>query len=148
MRYWDTSALCKIYFREPDSSWYLSELIASYEPAFTSQITEIELYATLLRKEREGGFSQGEARMRFLRFQGFCRQGTVVLVPCNTRVFEESKRIADLAYSRPEPILIRSLDLIQIASASVARASAFVTADHRMRALASVMNMNVVTGTP
>jgi predicted nucleic acid-binding protein len=147
LRYWDTSAVCKLHFREPDSSWYLSELITASEPAFTSQITEVELYATLLRKEREGGFSSGEAQMRFMRFQSFCRHGTVVLVPCSRQVFEESKRIADLAYGRPEPILIRSLDLIQIASASVAGAREIVTADHRMRALASVMNINVLAGT-
>ena len=144
MRYWDTSALSKLCFPEADSAWYLSELGSASEPAFTSEIAEVELYSTLWRKERDRSLVLGEARLRFALFESFCRRGTIILAPCDVRIIEESKRIAAVAYGQVTPILIRSLDLIHVASASVVRADMIVSADKRMRAVASVLNMKVL----
>jgi hypothetical protein len=68
----------------------------------------------------------------------------MILVPCEGRVIEEARRIADIAYGLPEPILIRSLDLLHMASASLAKASAMISADHRVRILASALGMKVL----
>ena len=144
MRYWDTSALVKLYIPEASTPWYLSQLVTSTDPALTSEITEVELYSTLSRKERKRSIDPGAARLRFSRFQSLSTSGDIILVPFGQEVVKESRRIADLAYGLAKPILIRSLDLIHIASASVVHASTMVTADNRLRELASALNMKVL----
>ena len=48
-----------------------------------------------------------------------------------------ARRIAGLAHHQTKPILIRSLDLIHVASASVAGATGLLTTDARLRELAA-----------
>ncbi|GEM_PF-4879864 len=67
----------------------------------------------------------------------------MVPVHFDFRVNRECERIAFHAYTQTPSILIRSLDLIHVASASVAKAEAIVTADGRMRKLAAALGFKV-----
>lgn len=141
--YWDTSAILKLFFSEPDSPWFESHLASRDEPAFSSIVASTELLCALLRKERELGLPSGEADSLFADFQSDCKAGRFVLVPNDGRVIQEAEKLAKRAYAEPKPILIRSLDLIHLASSSVAQASTLVTTDKRLRDLAVLHGMQV-----
>jgi len=109
----------------------------------SSTFARIELSCALLRKEAEKGIPPGAAKTFRERFRRDCGTGRCRLIPYNPDVIEEADRIAELAYGQNKPILIRSLDLIHLASASVAGATVLLTADARLRELAILVGMKV-----
>ena len=50
MRYWDTSALLKLYVTEPDSARFRAHASAT-GPVLTSDVARWELFVVLQRKE-------------------------------------------------------------------------------------------------
>jgi predicted nucleic acid-binding protein len=143
-QYWDTSAILKLFVAESDSAALQAELVDEPGPALTSSITPIEIYCAFLRKERDLHLPHGEAAALFRLFGNHCRAGRFRLIPSNNLVLEEAERLAAVAYGLPAPILIRSLDLIHIASARVAQADALIATDRRLRDLALALNVRVL----
>jgi predicted nucleic acid-binding protein len=142
LEYWDTSALVKLFVLEADSDWFVN--LAKASPVIlSSAFARIELSCALLRKEAETGIPHGAAKTFRERFREDCRADRFRLIPYDQDVIQEAERIADLAYSQSKPILIRSLDLIHLATASVAGATVLVTADLRQRELAILLGMKV-----
>ena len=101
---------------ENDSAWFLNLMSESQSPAVSSTIISTELLCGLLRKERENCLRAEAAEVLFRRFQRNCVEGQVNLGPYDEMVCRQIERLARFAYSRPKPILIRSLDLIHLAS--------------------------------
>ncbi|NQX02856.1 PIN domain-containing protein [bacterium] len=61
MSYWDTSCLIKLYTPEPDSQIF-RDFLAEGTACVTCDITPLEFWATVRRKESEGTLAPGEAR--------------------------------------------------------------------------------------
>jgi len=141
VHYWDTSAILKLYVPEHDSAYFLDLLVRAGQPVFSSAIAAAEVLCALYRKERAEDLGPGGARALSRRFRTDCKAGRVLLAPCGGDVMEEAGRLVKLAFQQRPPIMIRSLDLIHLASASVAKATALVASDKRLRSLGSLLEL-------
>ncbi len=143
LQYWDTSALVKLRIEEADSPRF-RELSRQDIKQASSSIVQAELLCVLLRREREGNIRSGSAMLIFRKFQEDCAAERFLTVPYDSaEVRREVERLGVFAYSLPKPILIRSLDLIHVATASVIGADTLVTADSRLSDLAVRLRMRV-----
>ena len=79
MRYWDTSALAKLYFNEPDSKTFETHL-ATTGMAVTAELARWELFRVAARKEAEGFIGAGKAKIIFARFLADVSAGKITLV--------------------------------------------------------------------
>jgi predicted nucleic acid-binding protein len=141
MDYWDTSALFKLYFPETDSDWFIARFAAAQEPVVTSEIAIVELYCNLLRNERMGRMAPGTAATQFRRFTEHCDTGSIVALGVDRAVVLQAQTWADRAFGNSRPVLIRSLDLLHLSTASLIRAAVVVSTDNRMRDLAVLLRM-------
>jgi hypothetical protein len=73
-----------------------------------------------LPKECAGDLKRGGALATYQEFAGDCRAGRIVLVPCGEQVFTAAEEIVRLAFRRAQPVMVRSLDAIHVASAVTA----------------------------
>lgn len=144
MRYWDTSALLKLYVSEPDSAYFLELISRTDEPLATSDIASAEVLCALFRKESARDLKPGGASTVFRRFRADSRAGRIVLIPFGPDVFQQVERVARLAFERRPPIPVRSLDLIHLASAAAMKATTLVATDQRLRALARLAALNLL----
>ncbi len=133
MQYWDTSALLKLYVAEPDSSDFLQLLADTGAPILTSAVTAIELQCALYRKEVAGDLKEGGAHHAFQKFQADVTKGRIVNVPAGDDISAASGEIIRGAYSGRRPVMVRSLDVIHLASAVVSGAETLVATDLRLR---------------
>lgn len=144
MSYWDTSALIKLYVPEPDTPYFLELLAGSPGPPLTADIARAEVLCTLYRKEHAGDLGAGAAATLFARFLEDAAAGRVVLVPNGLDVTTQAQALVERAYRRRQPILIRSLDALHVASALAARATTLVATDGRLRDVAVMMGLEVL----
>ena len=144
MDYWDTSALVKLYAPEADSDYFIHRIARQAEPIMTSAIAETEMAATLVRKEFAGSVPRSGSSRALAEFRADARSGGIVLIPYGAHIASETERIARLAAQSRPRLLIRSLDHIHAASASLLRADAFVASDKRLRDLAGLLGLCLV----
>lgn len=144
MRYWDTSALLKLYVPEPDSAYFLDLISTSDEPVVTSAIAAAEVLCALFRKESATDLRPDGARALFRRFRADSQAGRILLVPHGVDLLQEMEKLARLAFEMRSPILIRSLDLIHLASAALSRATALVATVQRVRNLGALLGMELL----
>jgi predicted nucleic acid-binding protein len=69
--------------------------------------------------------------------------GRITTIPYGSDVEAESERVVRLAFAGPHPVLLRSLDVIHVASALVGRAREIVTTDVRLREVAALVGLKV-----
>ena len=112
----------------------------------TSEIAVVELYGNLLRNERMGRMAPGSAATQFRRFTEHCDTGSIVALGVDRAVVLQAQAWADRAFGYPRPVLIRSLDLLHLSTASLIRAAVVVSTDNRMRDLAVLLRMEVAPG--
>ena len=144
MDYWDTSALLKLYVLERDSDFFLDRIASASEPISTSAIASAEVLCALLRKEAAGDLKRGSATWIFRRFGADCRAGRIMLIPYGDDVMLEAEKLARAAYEGRRRIMVRSLDLIHVASALSAGARRMVATDKRLRSLAEASKLEVL----
>lgn len=142
MIYWDTSALLKLYASETDSPYFVHLATTTEDQVLTSAIASMELLCAFERKEQTGGLKSGGAKAAFEQFLGDTRRGRIIEVPYGRDVVEEARRLLALVTDRG--MLIRSLDMIHVASAIAVRAKSIVATDLRLRQVASFANMKVL----
>ena len=143
MNYWDTSALFKVYAPEDDSGQFLDLVVSSGQPIVSSAIVMTEMLCALYRKECAGDLKRGGALATYQEFVGDCRAGRIVLVPCGEQVFTAAEEIVRLAFRRAQPVMVRSLDAIHVASAVTARARVMVATDARLRQVAAMAKLKL-----
>jgi len=131
----------KLYAPESDSAHFPKLIVASEQPVYCSAISSMEVLCTLLRKEAAGDLKPGGGAALYRRFHRDARAGRVVLVPYGEDVAAEAERLAKVAFGEHRAIVIRSLDLVHVATAVVLGATALVATDKRLRALASVLRL-------
>ena len=143
MNYWDTSALLKLYVPEDDSGYFLDWIVSSGQPIVSSAIVAVEMACAVYRKESVGDLKGGGALAAYQRFLGDCREGRIVLVPYGEQVFTAAEEIVRLAFRRAQPVMVRSLDAIHVASAVTARARVMVATDARLRQVAAMAKLKL-----
>lgn len=141
MNYWDTSALLKLYVREPDSPYFTSLVSSAASPLLTSDLARIEIYSALSRKERAGELETGAAEVLFASFQTDSTRGRIVTLPIGSDVLGEAIRLTRQAHGKTPPLLIRSLDTLHVASALVSGANTVIATDSRLRQLAATAGL-------
>ena len=142
MMYWDTSAVVKLYVRERDSGYFLSLLAGTDEQLATSAIASMELLCTLERKERDGDLKPGGAGAAFDQFLHDTGRGRIIEIPYGRDVIREAQKLIRII-SR-QRILIRSLDMIHVASAIAVKATSVVATDSRLRQVAALANLKLL----
>lgn len=144
MRYWDTSALVKLYAPEPDSPYFLNLIAQAQHPPLSSEIARAEVLCTLYRKEHAGDLKPSAAATLFARFTSDAAAGHFVLIPNGADVTAEAEKLVKQTYSQPQPLLIRSLDALHVASALTAQATTLVATDVRLRDVAVLVGLKVL----
>jgi predicted nucleic acid-binding protein len=143
LNYWDTSALTKLYANERDSALFFELAARDGNPIITSSISQVELLTTFYRKESLGDLKPRAASTLFEKLSEDIALGDIVLVPINTEVLKNVEQIVELTYTKAKPVMIRSLDVIHVASALVSQAPALVATDTRLREVAALVGLQV-----
>jgi predicted nucleic acid-binding protein len=144
MDYWDTSALVKLYAREADSEHFLHLLETAIRPMYASAIADVEVLCALHRKERFQDIAPGSSLRLYERFLSDCATGRIVRVPYGADVASRAEEVVRAAFKRSRPVVIRSLDVIHIASALTIKANRVVATDSRLREVASLNSLALV----
>ncbi len=80
----------------------------------------------------------------FRRFSADIDAGRIVTIPFGRDVIAETQKVVAVAYGRSKPILIRSLDVIHVASALVSKARQLVATDARLREAAALVGLDLI----
>jgi predicted nucleic acid-binding protein len=144
MRYWDTSALLKLYVSEPDSVRFRSHATAK-GPLLTADISRCELFTALERKEFAGAITPATAPVFYSQFENDISAGRIVILRSDERERQRFQSLVRQLYHWTPPILIRTLDAIHISAALAANASEFVTTDQRQAEAVSVFHLPVIS---
>ncbi|MBV8845058.1 MAG: type II toxin-antitoxin system VapC family toxin [Bryobacterales bacterium] len=140
MDYWDTSAVVKLFAPEPDSEQF-AEFHKASRPLYISTITDIEVLCTLRRKEKLQNIPVGSAGRLYQRFLSDCALGHIVRVPYGDDVVRHAREVVRRALHGSKTVMVRSLDVIQIASALAINAKRIVAIDSRLREVASLNSL-------
>lgn len=142
MSYWDTSCLVKLYTPESDSSAFASYL-ASHPACVTADLSLLEFWATVSRKEAEGTLAQDEAQIVQCALEADASSGTISIVEIDHRVRIEYKAIVRTCLSQKPPIYIRTNDAQHLAAAKCAGESEIVATDKKLRDAALLLGFTV-----
>jgi len=118
MSYWDTSALAKLYLKEPDSAQFESLALAS--PVISGMIARHEMRTVFHRREAEAAIPGGEAATLYRRMASDVASGVLRLQPDSDDVEREFGRVLERCFSQAPPLFIRTNDALHLASAQVA----------------------------
>ncbi len=145
MIYWDTSALFKLYVKELDSKYFLDLVASSEPPIFTSSITSQEVLCSLYRKQSIGDLKNGSAERLYNRFTQDVSSGRITLITNNSQVISKSRELVTALYAHEgeDPLYLRSLDLIHLASALSIKTKKLVATDKRLREAAARMKLEL-----
>ena len=148
MSYWDTSGLVKLYAPEPDSAQFELHALNSAAKPTVAAVTRLEMWVALRRKEADGFMSSGHARLHLARFDEDVKRGEVRVVDFDDAVSEEFEKLTEECFSQAPPLLVRTLDMLHLATARIATAGEFVTTDKRLREAATVMGFTLFPPSP
>jgi len=143
MTYWDTSGLVKLYAPESDSSQFEFHALNSAAKPIVAAITRLEMWVALRRKEADGFMTSGHAKLHLDRFDDDVNRGEIRVVELDDAVYEKFVRLTEECFSRVPPLLVRTLDMLHLATAQIAAAGEFVTTDKRLREAAAVMGFTL-----
>jgi predicted nucleic acid-binding protein len=141
--YWDSSAILKLYITEPDSAYFLGLAGAKNAQVHSSAILRVEALSALARKERAGEIQHGAAGPYQELVQDISA-GLIMLVPFDPGVIVHAERLVRMMGKGKMPRILRSLDLIHLASALQGNADSFVATDIRLRQVASMAGLKVL----
>lgn len=107
MSYWDSSALAKLYLKEPDSAVFLS-LAKRAVPLRTSPLGQFEITLTLRRQEAEGFLDRPTADTLADELLVDIASGLVELVASQFDLQAEFQHVVQTCFRRTSPISIRT----------------------------------------
>ena len=143
MRFWDSSALVKLYVNERDSTKF-RRFAGDPEVPVISSFTISEVHCAFWRKEISGAVRHGRAEILFQNFLRQIESGDLKLILYDSRVKSRAIGVLRHCYGVPRPVMIRSLDALQIASALEGGATEMVSADLRMRGCGILFGLRVL----
>ena len=142
MLFWDTSSVIKLYVDESDAKPFRM-LAQRPESLFISAFTVHELHCALYRKEFVKALKPGMAEVLYQAFRDEMESEYFKLIAYDSRVEQHTLKVIRRCYAARNPILVRVLDALQMASALAAGASDMVSTDTRMRQGAALLGMRV-----
>jgi predicted nucleic acid-binding protein len=142
MQCWDTSALVKLYIREPDSGHFAAHLTPTWS-LVCSELARWELFRVLDRKEAEGFIPNGGAQIIFSKFASDVGAGKITLTPMDQSLESRFRQLVVKLHSLTPPLIVRTLDAIHIANADLHGATEFVTTDVNMRKCAAAIGLTL-----
>lgn len=142
MSYWDTSCLIKLYTPEADSSVF-RDFLANSGDCVTSDLTLLEFWATIRRKESDGVLAEGESEKVFNALQADVAQGLIRMIPSDAGVLEEFHSIIERCYSRSPAIHIRTNDALHLAAARRSGEMEIIATDKRLRETAAFLGFTI-----
>jgi uncharacterized protein with PIN domain len=142
MLFWDTSAVLKLYVDEPDARQFRM-LARRPESLLISAFTVHELHCGLHRKEFVKALKPGMAEVLYQAFRDEVEAEYFKLIAYDSRIEQRALEVVRQCYGAKEPVLVRVLDALQLASALSAGATDMVSTDTRMRQGAALLGMKV-----
>ena len=139
MDYWDTSCLLKLYCLEPDSETYLQLAEKSQTPLTTSILAKTEFIHAVRQKAARKDLSKAAARKIITEFQSDIDSGHITLLPLGADVLAKAESIAEECLTFKNPVFLRTLDGIHLATAQIAKCKQLITTDQRMREAAGLL---------
>ena len=143
MRFWDSSALVKLYVNESDSTKF-RRFADDPEVPLISSFTIHEVHCAFWRKEIAGAVRHGTSEILFQNFLRQIEAGDFKLILYDPRVKSRAIGVVHHCYGAPSPVMIRSLDALQIASALESGTTEMVSADLRMRDGGTLFGLRVI----
>lgn len=137
--YLDTSALIKLYVAEPFSD-DVEQFLAGMDPPAVSSLTVLEWHCAMMRRQRAGHFPKrylNTARQEFAKHRA---EGYFRLCALNDTLFTQATSLLD----EVNPIPLRSLDAMHLATARSLGKPVFATADKALADAASKLGLPVV----
>ncbi len=142
MLFWDTSAVLKLYVDEPDAKTFRA-LAQRPEILFISAFCVHEVHCAFYRKEFVKALKPGMAEVLYQAFRDEINRGYFHLIEYNPGVEQHAAEVVRACYGANRPVLIRSLDALQLGSALAAGARDIVCTDKRMRQGAALLRLGV-----
>jgi len=142
MRYWDTSALLKLYVTESDSARFRAEAHAT-GPVLTSDVARWEMFVALQRKEAAGDLAVGGGQVFHNHLESDIATGRVRVQPFTEETHGLFQSLVRLLYCQQPPVSARTLDALHLALAQTAQTTEFVTADQRQARAARALDFKV-----
>lgn len=106
----DTSALAKRYLRESGTNWTLSWILPQVgHVVIVSELTIVEMFSSLARRQREGTLSAQSAQVLQNNLLLHCEQ-EYLLISLDSAILRQARQLVS-------SYVLRSLDAIQLASA-------------------------------
>jgi predicted nucleic acid-binding protein len=134
--YLDTAILVKLLVREADSDFYVS--LVDGQPAWSSQLTLVECWSALLRKERERAIDAVHRRRAWRQVTADAAEHRLTLIPVTGSLIERANAILEVCHPS---VAVRSLDALHLASAERCQSWPLCSNDVRMRAAASILGL-------
>jgi predicted nucleic acid-binding protein len=141
--YWDSSALVKLYVKEPDSARFEQFAMSAQTVPTTSRLAIYEVQTTLRRKEAEGILVTGAAQASYQRLMQNVADGNIRVVEFSADIEREFESLLTHCVQHASPIFVRTLDTIHLASAVVAGETEFVATDKRLRDAALFLGLKL-----
>ena len=142
MSYWDTSCLVKLYTPESESPSFTTYL-ANHPSCVTADLSLLEFWATVRRKEAEGMLAPGESQKVQSALEADVNATVITIVPADHRVRTEYKIVVEKCMSQVPPITIRTNDAQHLAVATCAAETEIVATDRKLREAAVMLGFTV-----
>ncbi len=136
--YLDSAILVKLLVEEHDSDFFI-EAVRGHVVA-SSQLAATEVWATLLRKERDGKLQTEQRVAAWQMFNQRVANMQITLYPLNTTGLDRARYV--LERSHPA-VPLRSLDAIHCAACDLSQDFPLCTTDKRMRDAATILSIPV-----
>jgi predicted nucleic acid-binding protein len=144
MAFWDTSALLKLYVREPDSERFSQMMRTSADYPSISQLTLAEMYRAFWAKAFARVISKQRAETTYREFRADAEAAVFEVIPFGGDVQQEFERVVAICYRARPAVPIRTLDGLLLASALIARTRELVSTDSRMRTAGALLGLRVL----
>ena len=142
MIYIDTSAIVKLYIKEPDSRDVSKWIKKNNEPIPYTRLTEMELINALKLKEFRKEIHTDDFDKICLKLQEHEERGVYYRPPIDWPVIYTLA--LDLSKAHTSNIGSRSLDILHVAAALFLKADRILTFDERQAQLAAIAGINVI----
>jgi predicted nucleic acid-binding protein len=144
MAFWDTSALLKLYVREPDSDRFREIMRAATGISVISQLTLPEIHRALWAKAFARVIPPNRAEATYREFQNDVAAATLNVVAFGRDVQYQFDRIVPICYRATPAVAIRTLDGLLLASALTAQTTELVSTDSRMRDAGRLLGLRIL----
>jgi uncharacterized protein len=136
--YLDTAILAKQYIKEPGSDTVRAFLTRADSEISCSELTRMELAATLHRKLREGQITKAQLSGLRTQFELDVSGGRILWLPLTQGLIE---RVEGIFYTLPPDVFLRAGDAIHLATAADAGFKEIYSNDRHLLAAASLFKL-------